>query len=57
MTTTLYCARCGDRFEPDDDHVRVESEHQKMNDRNDQDMHVMHPRCWRELVEDWTDPV
>ena len=55
--TTLFCAECEGRFEPDDDHVRLDAEHVRMDDRNEQDMHVMHPKCFRELAEDWMKPV
>jgi len=53
---TLYCAICGGRFEPDDDHVEIEAEHVRMNDRNEQDMFVFHPMCWERLSKGWMDP-
>jgi hypothetical protein len=55
--TTLYCAKCGNRFEPDDDHVRIDAEHRRIDDRNEHDEYVMHPDCWHELTAEWTDPV
>lgn len=55
--TTLYCAECGGRFEPDDDHVRIDAEHVRINDRNEQEEFVMHPRCWWDLTGEWNDPV
>ncbi len=54
--TTLYCAICENRFEPDDDHVRVEAEHVRMDDRNHIDDYVFHPGCWRRLSGGWIDP-
>ena len=54
--TTLYCAVCGGRFEPDTDHVQVDAEIVRMDDRNDRDDYVLHPECWRRLTEGWMDP-
>lgn len=54
--TTIYCAICGRRFESDNDHVRVDAEHIRMGDRNDQEVFVFHPECWRRLSEGWMDP-
>lgn len=55
--TTLYCAVCGGRFEPDDDHVWLPAEIRRINDRDDQEEYALHPDCWRELTEEWNDPV
>jgi hypothetical protein len=55
--TTLYCALCEQRFEPDDDHVALDAETKLMNDRNGREDYVLHPSCWDELTEDWVDPV
>lgn len=55
--TTLSCAGCGGRFDPDDDHVRVEAEMVGTDDRNDQEEYVLHIDCWDELTVDWIDPV
>ena len=54
--TTLYCAICGNRFEPDTDHVRIEGEHRLMNDKNQLDEFVMHRDCWNRLTEGWMQP-
>lgn len=54
--TTLYCADCEGKFEPDDNHVRVTSEHVRIDDRNDIDDHVFHEECWRDVSEDWVKP-
>lgn len=56
METTLHCAICGTRFEPDQDHVRIEAEHKRMDDRNDLDEYVMHPECWQRLTDGWMEP-
>jgi len=55
--TTLYCAVCENRFEPDDDHVRIDAEHVRINDRNETEEFVFHPECWRNLSGGWIDPV
>lgn len=55
--TTLYCAICGERFEPDDDHVRVEAESVRLDDRNDSEEYVFHPGCWDRLTGGWMEPV
>lgn len=54
--TTLYCALCGGRFEPDDDHVWVEAEHKRIDDRNDLDEYALHPECWNRLTDGWGEP-
>ena len=54
--TTLYCAICGGRFEPDDDHVWIEAEHRRIDARNDQDDYAMHPQCWDRLTKGWMEP-
>lgn len=54
--TTLYCAVCGNRFEPDDDHVRVDAEHVRMDDRNDVEDYVFHPGCWERVSGGWMEP-
>ena len=54
--TTLYCAECGARFEPDDDHIWIEAEHKLMNDRNSVDDYAFHPDCYRQVTAEWSDP-
>lgn len=54
--TTLYCAECTDRFEPDDNHTRLEAEHVRMDDRNGRDDYVLCPDCWADVTEGWIDP-
>lgn len=55
--TTLYCAECEQRFEPDDDHEKLEVEHKRMQSRNETEEFVLCPECWREISEDWIQPV
>lgn len=54
--TTLYCADCKRRFEPDDDHTRLEAEHVRTTDQNGRDHFVFCPDCWADLSEGWVDP-
>ena len=54
--TTLYCADCGKRFEPDDDHVWVNAELRRIDDRNSTDEYALHPECWERLTDRWTKP-
>lgn len=54
--TTMYCAICGNRFKPDDDHVRVEAEHVRIDDCNDVEDYVFHPRWWQRLSEECMEP-
>lgn len=53
---SLYCAVCGRRFEPDQNHVYVTGETRRMDDRNDTDEFAFHPECWRLLTGGWMDP-
>jgi len=57
MVETLYCAVCGERTAPDVDHVEIAADHVLMQDPNRHDSWVLHPECYRDLVEDWTEPV
>lgn len=55
--TTLYCAICGERFEPDDRHVQVEGEFRPPeSSRPRVDEFVFHPDCWMNLTGGWMDP-
>lgn len=57
---TLYCADCEEedpRFEPDDDHVWVTAEFRRVDETDDEAEYAFHERCWRELTENWRDPV
>jgi hypothetical protein len=55
--TVLYCAICGDPFEPDVDHVRVEAESVRMKDANDTESFAFHTVCWISITDGWRDPV
>lgn len=57
MVETLLCAVCGERTAPDVDHVEIDAEHVLMQDANRHDSWVLHPACYRELTEGWTEPV
>lgn len=54
--TTLYCAVCGDPFEPDDRHVLIEAEHRPQIERFNTDEFVMHEQCWDRLSGGWMEP-
>lgn len=54
--TTLYCAICAGRFEPDQDHIKLDAHKIRINDRNEQDTFALHPGCYRRLTEGWIDP-
>jgi hypothetical protein len=55
--TTLYCAICRGRFEPDQDHVKVDAELLRIDDRNEEELYVFHPTCWNSLTDGWGEPV
>jgi len=55
--TTLYCAVCGNRFEPDDDHMWIDAE--RKPDRaafQRSDSFALHVDCWERLTAGWMDP-
>jgi hypothetical protein len=54
--TTLSCAICGRRFKPDDDHVWIDAEHVRIDDRNERDAFADYPECWQRLSEGWVMP-
>ena len=56
MTLTTYCAVCGEPCGPDSDHVEVEAEHVRFDDRNEQEHYHLHVRCWENLTGGWIDP-
>lgn len=55
--TTLYCAICGNRFEPDQDHVYLNAELKRIDDRDEMEEYAFHPSCWDRLSGGWMDPV
>ena len=44
--TKLICARCGKGFEPDIDHVKIDAETKRINDRDRAEVYYMHAECW-----------
>lgn len=54
--STLYCAICGERFEPEHDHVRVEPEYVGKNVGTDDRDFVFHSGCWERLSQGWMEP-
>lgn len=54
--TTLHCAICGNRFQPDTDHVWIKAEKKRIDDRDELDEYAMHQHCWRRLTEGWMQP-
>lgn len=53
---TVHCAVCRRRFELDRDHVSLEAERVRTDDRNDIDTFYFHPECWRSVSGNWMDP-
>jgi len=53
----LICARCGKTFEADIDHVEINAETKRINDRNEAEVFVMHAECWMRHTEEWSGPV
>jgi hypothetical protein len=54
--STLYCAICRARFEPDDDHYRVEVEHRTVDDPNTTDEYVFCMDCGLDEFPQWGEP-
>jgi hypothetical protein len=54
--TTLYCAICGEAFEPDTDHYWVDAELRRIDDRNGQEEYALHTACWERLTDGWMEP-
>jgi hypothetical protein len=52
----VLCAHCGRSVAPDTDHVRVELEKKRMQDRNETEEYYLHVDCSWEVTEDWTEP-
>lgn len=55
--TYLYCAKCRDRFEPDDDHAWIDVEYRQIDARNDLDEFALCPECYLQLIDEWDEPV
>lgn len=57
--TTLYCAVCGGRFEPDDVHMWIDAERKADRDSIPftlTDAYAFHVDCWDRLTAGWMDP-
>jgi hypothetical protein len=55
--STLYCSKCRDGFEPDDDHGWVTVEFNIVDDANRIDEYALCEDCWYEIKEKWGEPV
>jgi len=56
MNYEPYCGVCGRSVAPDTDHVRVEVEKKRMDDRDDQDEYYLHQRCAMTVFGGWESP-
>jgi hypothetical protein len=56
MTYDPTCAVCGHSVLPDTDHVQVEAERKRMDDRNETDDYYFHEDCWRGVAGSWRQP-
>lgn len=54
--TTLYCAVCGHRFEPDDEHIWIQAERKPRDGRPEGDEYALHVDCWDRISGGWMDP-
>ena len=54
--TTLYCAVCRTRFEPDDDHTWVTMEHKRIDEQNTVDEYALCTDCWLDVIGEWGEP-
>jgi len=53
---SVYCAVCREQVALDSDHVEIDAEIKRINDRNDRDDYALHTDCWLELSEEWMKP-
>lgn len=53
---TVYCAVCEEQIGLDSDHVDIQAELKRVNDRDGFDHYTMHPDCWQELSTEWMEP-
>jgi len=51
-----YCAECGEHVAPDMDHIHLEAESRRMDDRNEIDTFYFHRECWWDVSENWVSP-
>lgn len=56
MNLEPTCAVCGRTVPPDMDHVRLDAETVRTDDRNDVDDYVFHTRCWYGVAGSWRKP-
>jgi len=53
---SFVCAVCGQTVYMDDDHVEIEAETVRMNDRNETDDYLLHTGCAMRTMSGWSDP-
>jgi hypothetical protein len=56
MSTSIWCARCEERREPDDEHHWIQAKRKAVDERTTVDSWMLCPECYRELTEDWIQP-
>lgn len=56
MNHTMLCAICGDPVAMDTDHVKIDAETRRMQDRNDLDEYYLHIECAMNSLDTWRDP-
>jgi len=67
VVNSMMCARCGRAFEPDVNHVKIDgetkriddrnqAEAKRIDDRNQAEVYYMHEECWLRETEDWNLP-
>lgn len=54
--TTLYCAVCRSRFEPDDTHGWVTVERRTVDDRNEVEEFALCEEHRMEITDEWGEP-
>jgi len=60
--TTLYCAICGNRFEPDDDHMWIDAERKPRTCHPASTLYeadgefAFHVDCWERETSGWRNP-
>jgi hypothetical protein len=54
---TVYCAICRQDVPLDKDHVKIDAEFERMDDRNGRDDYTVHVGCWRSISDGWMKPV
>jgi len=54
--TAPYCGFCGHHVAPENDHVKVESERVRTDDRNTSETYYLHPECADDALAGWVMP-